>query len=111
MNVSAHGLAQIMVTTSIGFKILWTVIILCGLGGFAWMTITRIDEYYNLAAKVTYSETIESASDGIPLPSVSICNEGFSTEFVTREILVEYFQKKQEKLDNIEHYMRMASFI
>ena len=88
---SAHGFSHITSEDRHwSYRVLWILIMFCAIGFFGWMTLTRINQYYESKGKITYTTTFKRAGEnGMPLPSISICSEAFHNEFLVPELMLE----------------------
>ena len=100
--VSAHGVSKIVNSKVVWIKVFWFVITLISFVGFGAMTAERITMYNVSKETITYTSTTSYNEDGLELPSISICQEGFNTDFVLRDIVLEYDEKLRVLMEKPE---------
>ena len=95
--VSAHGIGKIVNSKVTWIKVFWFSITLISIVGFGAMAVERVQIYNISRETVTYTSNTRYQKDGVELPSISVCQEGFNTDFVLRDMVLEY----DEKLGNL----------
>ena len=98
--VTAHGIRQIVHSKHPCIKLFWFVVTVISFVGFVLMTIQRKSDFEE--SKITYTTNTEFSKDGVELPSVSICQEGFNTEFAIEDIVLQYKEKLEKLMRNPE---------
>ena len=85
----------------------WLTAISFAFYGIFFMMKTRIDSYTKSQGKITFSESVESAaSDGMNYPSISICGEALSSEFLLTDLFLDVEEKVRENLANEEKVLK-----
>lgn len=69
-------------------RVFWISVLLISCAGLLWTIQKRIKAYNQAIVDTSYSSTIKTVdSNGLSFPSVSICSEGFNTEFATFDLM------------------------
>ena len=104
-SVSAHGLGKIASAKTILSAILWLLITIGCVCGFIIATVTRINSFKKSNSKVSYTTNTEYPKTGLELPSVSICQEGFNSEFMVNDLLLSYYDEVRDLIENQQEFM------
>ena len=89
-NSTAHGFDKACSKniTTIG-RFFWSLVLCLSFIGLIWTIVTRVTHYREAMLETSYSSTIKaSGPDGLSFPSISICSEGFSSEFATIDLMI-----------------------
>lgn len=77
-------------------RIFWSGILVTSLLGMVWMINQRVTEYYTAMSATTFTTDIKTPDQnfaGLAFPSISICSEAFSTEFATKDLMLEIYKQ------------------
>ena len=115
LETTAHGFNHIFEKrVSAKIRLFWITIQIFSIIGFILMCRIRVDNYVGASQQPTFTSSVvaggldEKSDSGrasglkLPLPSLSICTEGFSTEFIIADTL-KYFYPKIKDLYNINN--------
>ena len=80
-------------------RFFWTIILILSFIGLVWTISERVTDYLEATSSTSFTSDIKSASgsdtngNGLSFPSVSICSEGFSTEFASTDLMMALEEK------------------
>lgn len=96
MKRNSSKLSHHFIQKNLHQKIFWTFVMLSAIYGILYMVMVRISSYRNSQSKPSFTDQIISfQEDGLVFPEISICNQGFSNEYLI-------FEQTHSLLDQVE---------
>ena len=85
---SAHGWDKIFGTKSTKLaRIFWSIVVLMSVAGLIAMITTRITDYLKVSQETSFTTSIvQGENNTLEMPSISICSEGFITDFMLDDL-------------------------
>lgn len=103
---TAHGWNKIFGSETTKFaRIFWSLVLVVSLFGLVIMIYTRITAFINDSDEISFATSISPGdNNSLDLPSISVCSEGFNTEFINDDLhllileRLDYYFEHQEEI-------------